>query len=102
MDAHVCSCTYVCVCIWVWVYIYVNFFCSECYMHFGTGVLDTSVWVGVYATQVCFYAKVHIYKHTRCRLYKYVYIYTFVCMHTYLYGCVCASMILLDTLRCCY
>jgi len=33
---------------------------SECYMHFGTGVLGTSVWEGVYVTQVCFYTKVHI------------------------------------------
>ena len=28
-------------------------------MHF-TGVLGTSVWAGVYATQVCFYTNVHI------------------------------------------
>ena len=34
--------------------------CSECYMHFGTGVLGTSEWEGVYATQVCFYTNVHI------------------------------------------
>jgi len=34
--------------------------CSECYMHFGTGVLGTSAWAGVYATQVCFYTNVHI------------------------------------------
>ena len=34
--------------------------CSECYMHFGTGVLGTSAWDGVYVTQVCFYTNVHI------------------------------------------
>jgi hypothetical protein len=34
--------------------------CSECYMHFGTGVLGTSAWEGVYVTQVCFYTNVHI------------------------------------------
>jgi len=34
--------------------------CSECYMHFGTGVLGTSAWAGVYVTQVCFYTNVHI------------------------------------------
>ena len=34
--------------------------CSECYMHFGTGVLGTSAWQGVYVTQVCFYTNVHI------------------------------------------
>ena len=29
-------------------------------MHF-TGVVGTSTWAGVYATQVCFYTNVHIY-----------------------------------------
>jgi len=71
-------------------------------MHFGTGVLDTSAWAGMYVTQVCFYANVHNCEHTRCRLCTYVYICTFVYMHAYVYGCVCASMILLDTLRGCY
>jgi len=32
----------------------------------------------------------------------YVCLFTFVYMHAYVYGCVCASMILLDTLRRCY
>jgi len=34
--------------------------CIKCYMHFGTGVLGTSTWEGVYVTQVCFYTNVHI------------------------------------------
>jgi len=68
-------------------------------MHFGTGVLDSSAWAGVHATRVCFYANVHICEYTRCRFCTYVYIYTFVYIHAYVYGCVCASMILLDTLR---
>ena len=71
-------------------------------MHIGTGVLDTSAWAGVYATQVCFYTNVRICEHTRCRLCTYVYRYICVYMHVYAYGCVCASMILLDTLRRCY
>jgi len=54
VHTHVCLCAYVCVCIWVWVYIYLHFFCSECCMHFGTGILDTSAWAGVYVTQACF------------------------------------------------
>ena len=29
-------------------------------MHFGTGVLGTNAWEGVYVTQVCFYTNVHI------------------------------------------
>jgi len=71
-------------------------------MHFGTGVLGTSAWAGVYVTQVCFYTNVRICEHNRCRLCTYVYMYICVYMHGYAYGCVCASMILLDTLRRCY
>ena len=41
-------------------------------------------------------------RHTRCRLCTYVYTYICVYMHLYAYGCVCASMILLNTLRRCY
>jgi len=70
-------------------------------MHF-TGVLGTSARAGVYVTQVCFYTTIHICEHTRCWLCTYVYMYICVYMHTHAYGCVCASMILLDTLmRCC-
>ena len=99
-----------CACVFVYIYmrmymgvgIYIRaFFCSECCVHFRTGGLDNSAWAGVYITQVCFYANVHICEHTCCMLYTYVYIYTFVYMHAYVYGCVCASMILLDTLRRC-
>ena len=41
MRMHTCVGIYICA-----------FFCSECYMHFRTGVLGTSAWAGVYATQV--------------------------------------------------
>jgi len=78
------------------------FFCSECCVHFRTGVLGTSAWAGVYVTQVCFYNNIHICDYTRGRLCTYVYIYIYVYMHAYVHGCVCASMILLDTLRRCY
>ena len=81
-------------------YIYMCIFCCECYMHF-TGVLGTSAWAVLYVTQVYFYTNVHICEHTRCRLCTYVYMYICVCVHAYAYGCTCASMILLDTLRCC-
>ena len=87
----------------MYVGIYIcAFFCSECYMHF-TGVLGTSAWAGEYVTRarVCFYTNVHICEHTPCRLGTYVYMYICVYMHAYAYGCVCASMILLDTLRRC-
>ena len=39
--ACMCKCIYMCI------------FCSECCMHFGTSVLRTSAWAGVYVTQVC-------------------------------------------------
>ena len=66
------------------VYMYVHFFVVSvtCTLQ----VLGTSAWAGVYVTQVCFYTNVHTCEHTRSRL----------CT------CVCASMILLDTLRRCY
>ena len=64
-------------------------------MHFGTGLLGTSV----YVTQVFFYTNVHICKHTRCRLCTYVYMHIYVYVHAHVHGCVCASMILLDMLR---
>jgi len=39
---------YICMRMHMGVGIYIcAFFCSECYMHFGTGVLDTSAWAGV-------------------------------------------------------
>jgi len=69
--------------------------------------LEQVYWALVHG-QVCtlrrcvFYTNVHICEHTRCRLCIYVYMYMYVYMHAYLYGCVCASMILLDTLRRCY
>jgi len=71
-------------------------------MHFGTGVLGTSAWAGLYVTKVCFLNQRTHLRHTRCRLCTYVYMYICVYMDACLYGCVCASMILLDTLRRCY
>ena len=47
-----------CARVYVWARMCTS--CSECYMHFGTGVLGTSAWEGVYVTQVCFYTNVHI------------------------------------------
>jgi len=90
MRMHMCVSIYICA-----------FFGSECYMRFGTDVVGTSAWAGVYITQVHFYTNVHICEHTRCRLCTYVYIYIYVYMHAYVHECVCASMILPHTLRLC-
>ena len=65
-------------------------------------VLGTSAWAGEYVTRVCCYTNVHICEHTPCRLCTYVYMYICMYMHACAYGCVCASMILLDTLRRCW
>jgi len=115
---HIFWCQYQCFSVWMescmrmcfrvhkYAYTYVlgiyicAFFCGECCMRF-TGVLGTGAWAGVYITQVCFYTNVHICEHTRCRLCTYLYMYICVYMHAYAYVCVCASMILLDTLRRC-
>jgi len=71
-------------------------------MHFGTGVLGISAWAGVYVTQVCsLHQRTHLRTHS-LQVVTYVYMYICVYMHAYVYGCVCASMILLDTLRLCY
>jgi len=108
-SASACGWCHACACVFVYIRmrmrmcvgIYVcAFFCSECYMHF-TGVLGISALAGVYVTQVCFYTNVHICQHTRCRLCTCVYMHICVYMHAYAYGCVCASMILLDALRRC-
>jgi len=78
-NACICMFVYICMRMHMGVGIYIcAFFGSEFCMHFGTGVLDSGAWAGVYATQVCFYANIHICAHTRCRLCTYMYIYTFV------------------------
>ena len=48
-------------CARVYAWVRMCMACSECYMHFGTCVLGTSAWEGVYVTQVCFYTNVHIW-----------------------------------------
>jgi len=66
----VCIYVYVCMCADMYICIYIvciclrmhmcvsiyicAFFCIECCMHFGKGVLGTSAWAGVYVTQMCF------------------------------------------------
>jgi len=58
--ARVRTHVYVHACARVYAWVRMCKACSECYMHFGTGVLGTSAWEGVYVTQVCFYTNVHI------------------------------------------
>ena len=49
-------------------------------------------------TGVFLHQRTHLRTHSLC---TYVYMYICVCMRAYAHGCVCASMILLDTLRRC-
>jgi len=72
MHAHVYSWRmHMCV-----IYIYMCIFCSECCMHFETGVLGTSAWSGVYVTQVCFlHQRTHLRTHSLQVVHKCVYVY---------------------------
>jgi len=67
-QCHACACVFVCICMRMHmrVGIYIcAFFCSECCMYFGTGVLGTSAWAGVYVTQVCFFhQRTHLRTHS--------------------------------------
>jgi len=102
MHAHVCSCAYVCVCICVQVYIYVHFFAVSV-----TCTLEQLFWALVHG-QVC---TLHRYVFTPTYtsantlaagcVHMCVFLYMCICIHVYS-ECVCASMILLDTLRRCY
>jgi len=57
MDVHACSCAYVHVCTMYVCVMHIHmciFFCCECCVHFGTGVLGTSACAGIYVIQVFF------------------------------------------------
>jgi len=92
---------HMCVCI----YIYVHFFCSECCVHFGPGVLGTSACADVYVIQVFVGYQVDLIqrthlRHTCCRVCTYVSVHIlYMYAHAYVYGYACASMILLEALR---
>jgi len=96
---HMYACAYVCVCICVYVYIFMHFICSECCLHFGTGVLGTSACADVYVIQVFFGHQRTNLRHTRCRVCTYVYVHIYMYAHAYIYRYVCASMILLEAMR---
>ena len=100
MHAHVCSCAYVCVCIFVQAYIYVHFFSVSV-----ACTVEQAFWALVQG-QVC---KLHrcVFTPTYTSantlaagcVHMCIFIYKCMYMHAYVYGCVCASMLLLDTLR---
>ena len=88
----------------MYVCIYISaFFCSECCVHFRTGVLSTSAWAVLCVIQMFLrHQRTHM-RHIRYRLCAYVYMHIYVYMHAHVYGCVCASIILFDALRrCCW
>ena len=90
---HMHAYTYVC----RYIYMYIFFAVSVTY------TLQV-LWALVHGPGCVCYTGVVLHqrthrRHTRCRLCTYVYMYIGVYMHLYAYGCVCASMILLDTLR---
>jgi len=81
---HKCACVFVCICmrVHVCVHMYVcAFFCSGCCVHFGTGVLGTSAWAGVYVTQVFFLTPTYTSANTLAA--GCARIYMCICMHMY-------------------
>jgi len=74
MRLHMCVCIHMCA-----------FFCNECCMHFGTGVLGTSACAGVYVIQMfLWYQRTHL-RHTRCRsAHICIWMYMCICMHIHM------------------
>ena len=77
---------YICMRMHMGVGIYIcAFFCSEVCMNFRTGVLDTSEWAGVYATQVCF-MPMYTSANTLAAgcAHMCIFIHLYICMHMYM------------------
>ena len=85
-QCHACACIFVCICMRMHMYVKIYicaFFCIECCMHFGTGVLCTSACAGVYVQQAFLqHRRTHL-RHTRCRVCIYV------CAYICVYECIC-------------
>jgi len=69
-------------------------------VHFGTGVLGTSAWAGVYIAHVfflhqCTDLRTHSLQVMHICVYAYICVYACICIYGYVY----ASMIFLDMLR---
>jgi len=70
---------------YVRMYIHVHFCCSECCVHFGTGVLNTSACVGVYIKQVFFDINIHICDTPAAGCaHMFMCIYICMCIHMYI------------------
>jgi len=88
-QCHGCACVFVCIhmrmymCACIYVYA---FLCSECCVHFWTGVLGTSACAGVNVIQVfVWHQRTHL-RHTRCRVCTYLYMHIYMYVHAYVYG----------------
>ena len=75
------------------------FLCSVCCMHFGTKVFWTLVHGQVCTLHRCVFTPTYTSANTLAAGCAHMCIFI---MHAYVYGCVCASMILLDTFVCVY
>ena len=103
---HACACVYVCICMrmrmWVSINIYVHFFAVS-----NVCTLEQVFWALVHGL-VCmlhrcvFYTNAHICDTLAAGCAHMCICSICVYIHAYVYACVCASMILLDTLRRCY
>jgi len=75
MRMHMCVSIYICA-----------FVCSECCLHFGTGVLGTSTWAGMWVTQVCFlHQRTHLQIHSLQVVH--ICVYSYMCVY-----CICIWM----------
>ena len=76
---------YACACVCVYIYI-CAIFCSECCVHFRTGVLGTTAWAGVYVTQVfLWHQHTHLRTHSLQVVPQCICIYMCICMHMYMH-----------------
>jgi len=76
MRVHMCVSIYVCA-----------FFCIECCMHIGTGVLCTSTCAGIYVQQVFLqHQRTHLRTHSLQGVHICMCVYMCICTHIYMYS----------------
>jgi len=100
VDTHVFSYAYVCVfiCMYVYIYIYAHFFAASV----ACTLIKVS-WQQCTCRCVCYkgvfgHQRTPLRTHSLQGVHMCVYAFKYVYMHAYVYGCVCASMMLLEAL----
>jgi len=85
---YTCVFVYICMCMhmYVCIYVCVHFFCSECWMHFETGVLGTSACANVYMTQVFL-----TQTYTSANILVAGCAHVCICINVCVYACICCG-----------